>query len=315
VTAAIVLAAGAALLSALAVVLQRVALESAPASSSLSPRLITHALRQRAWLTGFGLMLAMFVLQAAALRAGQLSVVQPVLTTELVFLVAILVIGFHRTVGWRELLGIAAIVAGLAGFFAAASPAAGTGQPGSRAWVAVSAVTLACALALVAAGRAGPRWWRAAALGAASAVLFADNAALTKTVTALLRHGGWSHVFESWEPYLVGLTGAAGLFLVQSALHAGPITASRTASVIVNPLASIVIGVAAFGERLRPGAGFVALDVLALAVLCAGVVVLVSSPLVGGPAAASGGEFLAAGEPAGDARGDAGAGPGVLPVE
>lgn len=113
--AAIVLAAGAALLSALAVVLQRVALESAPAGSSLSPRLMTHALRQRGWLAGFGLMLAMFVLQAAALRAGQLSVVQPVLTTELVFLVAILVIGFHRTVGWRELLGIVAIVAGLAG--------------------------------------------------------------------------------------------------------------------------------------------------------------------------------------------------------
>jgi len=294
VAAAIVLAAAAALLSALAVVLQRVALESAPAGSSLSPRLMTHALRQRGWLTGFALMLAMFVLQAAALRAGQLSVVQPVLTTELIFLVAILVIGFHRTVGWRELLGVVAIVAGLAGFFAAAAPATGTAEPGGRAWVVVSAVTLAGAVALVAAARTGPRWWRAAALGAASAVLFADNAALTKTVTALLRHGGWSHVFESWEPYLVGVTGAAGLFLVQSALHAGPITASRTASVIVNPLASIAIGAAAFGERLRPGAAFVTLDVLALAVLCAGVAVLVSSPLVGGPAVAADGEFLGA---------------------
>jgi hypothetical protein len=202
------------------------------------------------------------------------------------------VIGFHRTVGGRELLGVMAIVAGLAGFFAAAAPAAGTAQPGGRAWVTVSVVTLAGAVALVAAARTGPRWWRAAALGAASAVLFADNAALTKTVTALLRHGGWSHVFESWEPYLVGVTGAAGLFLVQSALHAGPITASRTASVIINPLASIAIGVAAFGERLRPGAAFVTLDVLALAVLCAGVAVLVRSPLVGGPATAAGGEFL-----------------------
>jgi hypothetical protein len=155
-------------------------------------------------------------------------------------------------------------------------------------------VTLAGAVALVAAARTGPRWWRAAALGAASAVLFADNAALTKTVTALLRHGGWSHVFESWEPYLVGVSGAAGLFLVQSALHAGPITASRTASVIINPLASIAIGVAAFGERLRPGTAFVTLDILALAVLCAGVAVLVRSPLVGGPGAAAGTEFLGA---------------------
>lgn len=291
---AILLAAGAALLSALAVVLQRVALESVPAGASLSPRQLGRALRKRGWLIGFALMLGMFVLQASALRAGQLSVVQPVLTTELIFLVVILAVGFRAAVGWRELLGIAAIVAGLAGFFASASPALGIGQPGSRAWAAVSVVTLACAAALVAAGRAGPRWLRAGALGAASAVLFADNAALTKTVTALLRQGGWTHVFESWEPYLVGVTGAVGLFLVQSALHAGPITASRTASVIVNPLVSIVIGVAAFGERLRAGAGFVALDVLSLAVMSAGVVVLVRSPLIGGSPQAAGDEYLAA---------------------
>jgi len=214
---------------------------------------MTHALRKRGWLIGFGLMLCMFVLQASALRFGQLSVVQPVLTGELIFLVIILVTAFHRSVGWHELAGIAAIVAGLAGFFAAASPALGTGQPGGRAWLAVSLASAASVLALVAASRAGPRWWRAAALGAASAVLFACNAALTKTLTALLHHGGWGHVFGNWDPYAPGLTGAGGLFLVQSALHAGPIAASRTTSVIVNPLASIVIGVTAFGERLRPG--------------------------------------------------------------
>jgi drug/metabolite transporter (DMT)-like permease len=292
VAVAIVLAAGAAFLSALAVVLQRIALESAPARSSFSPRLITHALSRRGWLAGFALMLLMFVLQASALRSGQLSVVQPVLTGELIFLVLILVTAFRRRVGWRELAGVAAIVAGLAGFFAAASPAPGTGQPGGRAWLAVFLASGACLLALIVAGRAGPRWWRAAALGAASAILFACNAALTKTLTALLRHGGWSHVLANWDPYLLGLTGAGGLFLLQSALHAGPIPASRTTSVIVNPLASIVIGITAFGERLRPGPGFAALDVLAIAVMCAGVVLLIRSPLVSGLSGTQTDEYL-----------------------
>lgn len=292
---AIVLAAGAALLGAMAVVLQRVALESAPAGSSLSPRLMTHALRKRGWLIGFGLLLGVFVLQASALRVGQLSVVQPVLTTELIFLVAILVVGFHRTIGWHELLGITAIVAGLAGFFASASPAAGNGQPDAKAWVIVSAATLVCACGLVTAGRRGPRWWRAAVLGAAASVLFAYNAALTKTVTTLLRHGGWAHVFESWEPYLLAITGASGLFLLQSALHAGPITASRATNVIVNPMVSIIIGVTAFNERLRAGNGFVALDVLAIVVLCTGVVILVRSPLVAGMGGTPGDEYLGAG--------------------
>ncbi len=293
--AAVLLAAGSAFLAALAVVLQRVALESAPAARNLTAGLMVHALRKRGWLAGFGLMLAAFVVQASALRAGQLAVVQPVLPTELVFLVGILVVVFRRRVGWRELAGIGGIIAGLAGFFASSSPAAGTGQPAGLAWDVAAGGAVACAALLVAVGRTGPRWWRAGALGSAAAVLFAYNAALTKTVTALLRDGGWSAVFGNAAPYLLAATGAAGLFVLQSALHAGPITASRTANVIVNPLVSIVIGVTAFGERLRAGALFVAVDVVAIGVLCAGVVILVRSPLVAGIGGAAGDEFLTAG--------------------
>ena len=76
----------------------------------------------------------------------------------------------------------------------------------------------------------------------------------------------------------------------------GPITASRTTNVIVNPMVSIVIGVTAFNERLRAGAGFVALDILAIVVLCMGVVILVRSPLVAGMGGGTkGNEYLGAG--------------------
>ncbi len=292
---AILLASIAALLSATAVVLQRVALESATVESSLSPKLMSHALRKRGWLLGFGLMLGQFVLQASALRVGQLSVVQPVLTTELIFLVAILAFGFHRRVGRAEVVGVVAIVAGLAGFFASAHPAVGKGQPDQRAWLVLTLLVAVAAGALVLSGRTGPRWWRAAAIGAGAAVLFAYNAALTKTLTTLLRHGGWAHVFTSWEVYGLAVTGVLGLFLLQSALHAGPITASRTTNVIVNPLVSIAIGVTAFSEKLRGGALYVLLEVVAIGVLCAGVVVLVRSPLVAGMGGTAGDEFLGAG--------------------
>jgi hypothetical protein len=243
-------------------------------------------------------MLCTFGFQATALRFGQLNVVQPVLTTELVFLVAILVVGFRRNVGWREVLGIAGIVIGLAGFFASANPAVGKGQPDGAAWVVVGTVTGVAALALAVAGRTGPRWWRAAALGAAAAVLFADNAALIKAATSVLRHGTVLHLFETPDPYLIGLSGAAGLFLLQGALHAGPITASRTANVVVNPLVSIIIGTTAFGERLHYGAASATAEVVALGVLCAGIAVLGRSPLVTGEGGAAGDEYLAGGRAA-----------------
>jgi hypothetical protein len=72
------------------------------------------------------------------------------------------------------------------------------------------------------------------------------------------------------------------VFLLQNALHAGPITASRTTLVTLNPLLSIVIGVTLFGDVLRGGAQWITLEVLALGVLVAGVVVLTRSPLVAG---------------------------------
>ena len=289
----ILLAACAALLGAVAMVMQRVALESAP-HDSLSPRLIGHAVRRRAWLAGFALLLGVFVLQASALRRGQLSVVQPVITTELIFLVAILAVGFGKRIGRLEVGGILAVVTGLGTFFVSASPAEGKGFPSRQGWIVISAVSVAGALLLVLLSRVGPRWWRAAVLGAAAAILFAYNAAITKAVTTLLREGGWSRLFTSWEPYVLAVVGASGFFLVQSALHAGPITASRITSVTVNPLLSILIGATVFNEHLRSGGPYLALDVLAIAVLCVGLVVLTRSPLVAGVGGRADDEFLGA---------------------
>jgi hypothetical protein len=79
---------------------------------------------------------------------------------------------------------------------------------------------------------------------------------------------------------MLAITGLGTVFLIQNALHAGPITASRTTMVTINPLVSIVLGVTLFADRLRTGPLWVSLEVAALAVLVAGVVVLARSPLV-----------------------------------
>jgi drug/metabolite transporter (DMT)-like permease len=243
------------------------------------------------------LLLVQFVLQAIALRFGQLSVVQPLLTLDLLFVVAILAVFFHRPLGWREWLGAIGIVGGLAGFLALASPANGRGIPTSHGWWAVTIVVAVAAVVLVVATRWGPRWWRAAAFGAASAMLFAYNAALTKTTTTLITRG-WGHVFTHWEPYAIAVTGLAGFFLLQNALHAGPIAASRATTVACNPLVSIAIGATVFEEHLRTGNGFVVAEVAALVVLVVGALLLVQSPLVAGSAAeGEPGELL--GAPAG----------------
>jgi drug/metabolite transporter (DMT)-like permease len=286
------LAAASAFSSAVAAILQRLGVESAPPGDAMRLRLLTHALRRGVWLIGFALLLVTFVLQATALRFGTLAVVQPVLTTELLFLIGILAVVFHRHLGWRELVGALAIVTGLAGFLALAAPQIGEGLPDAKAWGTVTLVIFVASAVLVALAQRGPRWWRAAAFGASAAVLFAYNAALTKATTTLIT-GGWGHVFTHWEPYALGATGLLGFFMLQNALHAGPIAASKAMMVIVNPLVSIVLGVFVFEERLRSGPGFITGEVVALAVMCAGGFLLSQSPLVAGSAADGGpGEML-----------------------
>ena len=109
----------------------------------------------------------------------------------------------------------------------------------------------------------------------------AFTAALTKSTTTYITEG-WGHVFTHAQPYLLGVTGIGTLFLLQNALHAGPITASRTTLVTVNPLVSILLGITLFAERLRTGPLWISLSVGSLVVLVVGVVVLARSPLVAG---------------------------------
>jgi len=172
-------------------------------------------------------------------------------------------------------------VAGLGGFFLAARPHGGQELPTTTEWVVATAALAVVVTVGVLGGLRGPRWWRAASLGAATAVAASFTSVLTKAITSYLDHG-WSAVFSHFEPYALGVVGVGTIFLLQSALHAGPITASRTTLITLNPLVSIVFGITMFGDILRGGPLWITVEVAALAVLVAGVVILTRSPLVAG---------------------------------
>ena len=94
-----------ALANALTSILQRMGVEDAPAESTLRLSLLTHALKRGVWLLGFAVMIVSFLCQAVALHLGDLSQVQPILTTELLFLVLLLATWFRFRIGFREWLG------------------------------------------------------------------------------------------------------------------------------------------------------------------------------------------------------------------
>jgi hypothetical protein len=255
--------------------------ENAPAGSTLRLSLIAYALRRRVWLLGFALMIVSFALQAVALHLGRLSQVQPVLTTELVFLVVVLSAWFGFTVGRREWLGALAVTGGLAGFLYFAHPEYGAAAPTTWEWVVTGgACTVAIAVAIFLALR-GPGWWRAAMFGTAAAVSFAFTSACTKAVSDFAASDLVS-LYRHWQTYALAAFGALAVFVAQNAFHAGPIVASQSTLVLVDPLASILIGIGLFGDNLRTSGPWGPLEAVSLLVMFAGAFSLAHSPLVSG---------------------------------
>jgi drug/metabolite transporter (DMT)-like permease len=276
---AYVLAVIAAFSNAVTTILQRIGVETAPVETTMRFSLISYAVRRKVWLVGFVTLIAGFLLQFSALHFGGLTSVQPVLTLELPFLVAILGFWLGHPLGWREWMGSLMAAGGLAAFLLFASPGGGTALPHLEDWSIIAAVCVAAATVAVLLTRRGSQAWRAAMFGTAAAIAFAFTAAIIKEMNLQINRG-WSTVFLHWPPYALAACGLAGTFLAQNAFHAGPVTASQATLVIVDPLASIVIGIWLFDDKLLTqgvrGPG----EALALIVLFIGVLWLSRSPLV-----------------------------------
>jgi uncharacterized membrane protein len=275
------LATACALSNALTSILQRMGVEDAPEDATLKLSLLTHAMKRGVWLLGFAFLIASFLLQSVALHIGRLSQVQPILTAELLFLVLLLATWFRFRIGLREWLGCLAAAGGLAGFLAFAQPGGGKLVPTNTEWVVSGSICSVIVVVAVVAALHGPRWWRAAAFGTAGAVGFAFTASLIKVVSDYVTND-WTQLFLHWQTYALIVCGVGALFLAQNAFHAGPIAASQSALVLVDPLASILIGIGLYGDRLRTSGAYGILEALSLIVMFVGAASIAHSPLVSG---------------------------------
>ncbi|MHB8681132.1 MAG: DMT family transporter [Acidimicrobiales bacterium] len=260
-------------------ILQRLGVETAPEESTMRFSLLAYAVRRKVWLAGFAVMVAAFLLQFSALHYGRLTSVQPILTLELPFLVAILGLWFHHPLGWREWVGASFAAGGLALFELLAQPGGGNALPRFADWSYVSAACVGTAALAVLLTRRGSQAWRAAMFGVSAAIAFAFTAALIKEMNLQISQG-WSTLFLHWSPYAMAASGLAGMFLTQNAFHAGPVTASQATLVIVDPLVSIAIGIGLFDDRLLTSGVRGPGEALSLIVLFTGAFSLARSPLV-----------------------------------
>jgi len=233
-----------------------------------------YLIRQPIWLLGMVCMGGTFVFTALALYFGTLASVQPILVTELIFTLALRALWLHDRIAPRTWGAAAMLCAGLFGFLVVAHPEEGHGRPTAAAWVVTLGSRGLVVVILVVLSRWGSPARKAAVLGAAAALVWAIDAAFVKAATEVLSHQGWSGLFQHWPVYAVVASGVLGTVLLQAAFAAGPLAASQSALLIVDPMASITIGIELFGEQLRSSPAAIVLQAVFLGGMFTGVVLL-----------------------------------------
>lgn len=244
---------GSALCFATSSVLQQRGAARAPRGSGLHLDLLLHLLRRPVWLAGIVAAVGTLALQALALSAGQIVVVQPLLVAGLLFALPLSVLLDGRRPSLREWGWALALVGGLAAFLLSARPEPGPQLPhDDRLWqFGVVVLALAVAIAVLGSGLGGRH--RAVLLGIASGLTFGVTAALIKYCCALAAREGLGWLLCSWPAYALVVVGAAGILLNQAAYQAGPLCGALPAIAIFEPLTAVLFGVGTFGERLATG--------------------------------------------------------------
>ncbi|WP_187234156.1 DMT family transporter [Actinomadura sp. HBU206391] len=270
-----VLAVFAAVSNALSSVLQRRAVQSAPATHGLPVGLMWYLIRRPAWLAGIGALIAGFLFQAAALSGAGLALVQPILVTELPFTMIFVAWLFRIRLAAKAWLAITALTVGLAVLLVAAGPVESRRLPDRTGWTIATIVTVGVVAGLVAVARVLRGERRATVLGVASGLGFAFTAALMKQATEVLAEDPRA-LLTSWPVYAMVAAGLCSLLLLQLALQAGTLVTIQPALNVTDPVASIAYGVGLFGEQIRLGA-WVVPEVMGIGLILYGSVGLAQS--------------------------------------
>jgi drug/metabolite transporter (DMT)-like permease len=275
----VVLSLAAALAFAGSSTLKHVSAGHAPDAQSLHPsrlaRFARATLAHPLWLGGIGCDVVGLTLQVIALHLGALAVVQPLLICSLLFALLMRRLHDRDHVSGRQ-LGWACVVAALLAVFVTLATLGHPHQLHEHADKAPAIVAgIVGAVLAVACVELGRRLRgsgaSAALLGVAVGVIYAATAALIKAATDIASVDP-VRVLISWQLYAALVLGAGGLLLSQLAFQAGPITASLPATATVDPLLSIVVGVAVYDEQVGNGPGTAA--VLAAVLLALGIAVI-----------------------------------------
>lgn len=275
-----ILGLGSAALSGVGFVVQQHVAAKAPPEDRLSLRILRDLVPQPLWLAGFAAMIGGDLVGAAALDHGNITLVEPLEATSLLFALPLSAAWSGRSLGRREWSGTIVLLIGLALFVFASAP-----EGNIKVAVPIGDWLLS---GLAIGGLAALLTWvakrsdlaeEATLLATAAGLLYGFEDALTRSTLLLFGHGLTAGL-TGWQPYTLVIVTIIGLVLTQSAFEAAPLGASLPALTLAEPLAGIALGAGIFSETLRVNALSLTGEAISLVAMIVGVILVARSPLI-----------------------------------
>jgi drug/metabolite transporter (DMT)-like permease len=266
---AILLALGAALVSAIGSVIRQRSAHEIVDKPVGAWELFRLSLRDTRWWLGAVAAVANYALQAAALSLGSVMLVTALQVTVLLFALPINAwITHHRVTAW-EWIWAALLAVAVAVIIAVGNPTSDQQRASMETWLVVALVMgpalVFCVL--------GARIWS----GAVAAVLLAVVAGSALALFAVLTkgavevsHGGLAALLRAPELYALVAVALAGMVFQQASFRAGALTASLPTMTLAKPVVGWILGITVLSEDLR-------VDNEKLFVLVAAMIVMVVS--------------------------------------
>lgn len=240
-------------------------------------RLFGGLVRSRTWLAGWLTNLGGVGAQAAALKVGSVATVQPLMASQLLFVLALASGQRRRWPSARDWFSALAVCAGLALLLVAYGPPPLAVEAHRHRVLVSTACAIGLILVLRQISRRSPPWLASLLVGVAAGLCHAFNAVYLKLTVDDLFHGGALSAAMDWPLYALAATAVTGMLLGQLAFANGPLPPAIAAMSVTNPVASFTLGILAFDAPAPRSPGVLLAITVSGAFVAAGVVGLANA--------------------------------------
>lgn len=266
-------------LNATSSVMQRVATHVPDSKRLYGHSFFYEMVKSRLFIFGFVLQAIAFLLQAVALKYGPLTIVEPIMSLDIVFFLLLIHFKLKIHIKFADWLAVLAIIIGLSGLFLATNPSGGTLEYKLKPWIILISI-LGTIIVLIAISIRQIRNSKLraflAALAAASS--FALNAAFIKLSFNLYNRYGLHILITSWPIYALIISGIFSIYLMVNAYGAGPLSISQTVIGVSEPAISVLIGVLIFSEGYSTSTTSLIFGSICSLIIIYGIISLAISP-------------------------------------